>query len=252
MSWIKLKTENLNVVLNNKLVLENINLSIQTKKVTAFIGPSGCGKTTLLKSFNRINELNPECITTGKIYFNSTNIYQKNYKLESLRRKIGMVVQNPHPFPMSIYENIVFGLRANNIKNKRVLDDTVEYTLKKTFLWEEVKHKLQSSAILLSSGQKQRLIIARAIANSPEVLLLDEPTSSLDPISTLKIEELIDELKTEYTILIVTHNMHQAARISDFTALIYNGNVVEYDLTDNLFTNPKNKLTEAYLTGRYG
>lgn len=249
---MKLKTENLNVVLNNKLVLENINLSIPTKKVTAFIGPSGCGKTTLLKSFNRINELNPECITTGKIYFNSANIYQKNYKLESLRRKIGMVVQNPHPFPMSIYENIVFGLRANNIKNKRVLDDTVEYTLRKTFLWEEVKHKLQSSAILLSSGQKQRLIIARAIANSPEVLLLDEPTSSLDPISTLKIEELIDELKTEYTILIVTHNMHQAARISDFTALIYNGYVVEYDLTDNLFTNPKNKLTEAYLTGRYG
>ena len=143
-------------------------------------------------------------------------------------------------------------MRANNIKNKRVLDDSVEYTLRKTFLWEEVKHKLQSSAILLSSGQKQRLIIARAIANSPEVLLLDEPTSSLDPISTLKIEELIDELKTEYTILIVTHNMHQAARISDFTALIYNGNVVEYDLTDNLFTNPKNKLTEAYLTGRYG
>ena len=252
MSLMKLKTENLNVVLNNKLVLENINLSIPTKKVTAFIGPSGCGKTTLLKSFNRINELNSECITTGKIYFNSTNIYQKNYKLESLRRKIGMVVQNPHPFPMSIYENIVFGLRANNIKNKRVLDDSVEYTLRKTFLWEEVKHKLQSSAILLSSGQKQRLIIARAIANSPEVLLLDEPTSSLDPISTLKIEELIDELKTEYTILIVTHNMHQAARISDFTALIYNGNVVEYDLTDNLFTNPKNKLTEAYLTGRYG
>jgi phosphate transport system ATP-binding protein len=227
-------------------------MEIATKRVTAFIGPSGCGKSTLLRCFNRMNDLVDGCRVDGEILLDDDNIYAPAVNIPDLRRRVGMVFQKPNPFPKSIYENVAYGLRLQGINNRSTLDDVVEWALKGAALWDEVKDRLSESAFGLSGGQQQRLVIARAIAIQPEVLLLDEPASALDPISTLKIEELIYELKANYTILIVTHNMQQAARVSDFTAFMYLGELVEFDSTDKLFTNPSKKTTEDYITGRYG
>jgi phosphate transport system ATP-binding protein len=220
--------------------------------VTAFIGPSGCGKSTLLRTFNRMNDLVDGCRITGEILLEGTNIFDRSVDITDLRRRVGMVFQKPNPFPKSIYENVAYGLRLQGENSKRVLDEAVETSLKGAALWDEVKDRLHDSALGLSGGQQQRLVIARAIAVKPDVLLLDEPCSALDPISTLKVEELIHTLKERFTILIVTHNMQQAARVSDYTAFMYLGKMVEYGDTDTLFTNPKNKQTEDYITGRYG
>ena len=232
--------------------LHDINLNIQKKRVTAFIGPSGCGKSSLLRCFNRMNDLVDGCRIEGKILLEQENIYAPDVDVAGLRRRIGMVFQKPNPFPKSIYENVAYGLRIQGINKKRVLDEVVEKSLRSAALWDEVKDRLDDSALGLSGGQQQRLVIARTIAVEPEVLLLDEPASALDPISTLKIEELINELKTRYTIIIVTHNMQQAARVSDMTAFMYMGKLIEFDSTDKLFTNPARKQTEDYITGRYG
>jgi len=220
--------------------------------VTAFIGPSGCGKSTLLRTFNRMNDLVDGCRVEGAINLYGNNIYRKGEDVAELRRRVGMVFQKPNPFPKTIYENVVYGLRIQGINKKRVLDEAVEWALKGAALWDEVKDRLHDSALGLSGGQQQRLVIARTIAVEPEVLLLDEPCSALDPISTLKVEELIYELKSKYTIVIVTHNMQQAARVSDYTAFMYMGKLVEFGDTDTLFTNPAKKQTEDYITGRYG
>ncbi|MBE9538584.1 MAG: phosphate ABC transporter ATP-binding protein [Proteobacteria bacterium] len=232
--------------------LHDISLNIQKKRVTAFIGPSGCGKSSLLRCFNRMNDLVDGCRIEGKILLEQENIYAPDVDVAGLRRRIGMVFQKPNPFPKSIYENVAYGLRIQGINKKRVLDEVVEKSLHSAALWDEVKDRLDDSALGLSGGQQQRLVIARTIAVEPEVLLLDEPASALDPISTLKIEELINELKTRYTIIIVTHNMQQAARVSDMTAFMYMGKMIEFDSTDKLFTNPARKQTEDYITGRYG
>ena len=248
-----LEVENLQLFYNeNVQALHDINLSIQKKRVTAFIGPSGCGKSSLLRCFNRMNDLVDGCRVKGKILLEGENIYAPEVDVAGLRRRIGMVFQKPNPFPKSIYENVAYGLRIQGINKKRVLDEVVEKSLRSSALWEEVKDRLDDSALGLSGGQQQRLVIARTIAVEPEVLLLDEPASALDPISTLKIEELINELKSRYTIVIVTHNMQQAARVSDMTAFMYMGELVEFDSTDKLFTNPARKQTEDYITGRYG
>jgi len=232
--------------------LKDINLGIPKQRVTAFIGPSGCGKSSLLRCFNRMNELIDDCSVEGSILLEGQDIYERNIDVAQLRRRVGMVFQKPNPFPKSIYENVAYGLRIQGINRKRVLDEVVENSLRAAALWDEVKNRLYDSALGLSGGQQQRLVIARTIAVQPEVLLLDEPASALDPISTLKIEELINELKQEFTIVIVTHNMQQAARVSDFTAFMYMGDMVEFDTTDHIFTNPSDKQTEDYITGRYG
>lgn len=249
---ICLEVDNLKLYYGEKPALNGINLTIPEKKVTAFIGPSGCGKSTLLRCFNRMNDLVDQCSIKGEIRLEGKNIYDKSVDVASLRRRVGMVFQKPNPFPKSIYENVAYGLRIQGIKSRRVLDEAVEKSLKGAALWDEVKDRLHESALGMSGGQQQRLVIARTIAVEPEVLLLDEPASALDPISTLKIEELIYELKAKFTIVIVTHNMQQAARVSDYTAFLYMGNLVEYGNTNTLFTNPIEKQTEDYITGRYG
>lgn len=242
----------LNLFYGKKQVLFDIGLDIPRQKVTSFIGPSGCGKSTLLRTFNRMNDLVDDCRVEGTINLYGHNIYSKGEEVAELRRRVGMVFQKPNPFPKTIYENVVYGLRIQGINRKRMLDEAVEWALRGAALWDEVKDRLHESALGLSGGQQQRLVIARTIAVEPEVLLLDEPCSALDPISTLKVEELIYELKSKYTIVIVTHNMQQAARVSDYTAFMYMGKLVEFGDTDTLFTNPAKKQTEDYITGRYG
>ncbi|CAM3477758.1 phosphate ABC transporter ATP-binding protein PstB [Parendozoicomonas haliclonae] len=242
----------LDLYYGEKQALFGINMPIPKKRVTAFIGPSGCGKSTLLRSLNRMNDLVDGCRIEGGIFHDGEDIYHKSVDVADLRRRVGMVFQKPNPFPKSIYENVAYGLRIQGINKKRVLDETVEWALKGAALWDEVKDRLHDSALGLSGGQQQRLVIARTIAVKPEVLLLDEPASALDPISTLKIEELINELKEQFTIVIVTHNMQQAARVSDYTAFMYMGQLIEFADTDTIFTNPREKKTEDYITGRYG
>lgn len=247
-----LKTVDLDLYYGDKQALNKINMEINRHRVTAFIGPSGCGKSTLLRCFNRMNDLVDNVRIEGLIALDESDIYSKTLNVAELRRRVGMVFQKPNPFPKSIYENVAYGLRILGIRDKRRIDETVEKSLRGAALWDEVKDRMDENALGLSGGQQQRLVIARAIAVEPEVLLLDEPASALDPISTLKIEELIYELKDEYTIVIVTHNMQQAARVSDYTAFMYLGELIEYDDTKTLFTNPKQKRTEDYITGRYG
>jgi len=249
---IAISVEGLNLYYGDTQALKKITMQIPKQRVTAFIGPSGCGKSTLLRCFNRMNDLVDSCRIEGAINLHGANIYDRRTDVAELRRQVGMVFQKPNPFPKTIYENVAYGLRLQGVNNKRVLDEVVERSIKAVGLWEEVKDRLQSNAFGLSGGQQQRLVIARAIAIEPEVILLDEPTSALDPISTAKIEELIEELKEKYTILIVTHNMQQAARVSDYTAYMYLGEMVEYADTMHLFTNPREKATEDYITGRYG
>lgn len=249
---ISIETKNLNLFYSEKQALNGINITLPKQRVSAFIGPSGCGKSTLLRCFNRMNDLVDNCRIEGEIIITGKNIHDKDVQVPELRRRVGMVFQKPNPFPKSIYENVAFGLRIQGMKNKRQIDEAVEKSLKSAALWDEVKNRLNDPAMGLSGGQQQRLVIARAIAIEPEILLLDEPASALDPISTLKIEELIIELKERYTIIIVTHNMQQAARVSDYTAFLYMGNLVEFNDTDTIFTNPKQKQTEDYITGRYG
>jgi phosphate transport system ATP-binding protein len=249
---ICLEVENLDLYYGKEQALKSIDMKIPTKRVTAFIGPSGCGKSTLLRCFNRLNDLIEICWVEGKIYLESQDIYAPNVDVAELRRKVGMVFQKPNPFPKTIFENIAYGLRLQGVRNKRILAEVVEKSLKSAALWDEVKDRLNQSALGLSGGQQQRLVIARAIAIEPEVILLDEPCSALDPISTAKIEELIHNLKDKYTIVIVTHNMQQAARVSDYTAYMYLGELMEFRDTITLFTNPEQKSTEDYITGRYG
>lgn len=247
-----IKVENLNLFYAGKQALHGINMEMPKKKVTAYIGPSGCGKSTLLRCINRMNDLVDNVTIEGKILLDDENIYDKAVNVAALRRRVGMVFQKPNPFPKSIFENVTYGLRIQGINDKRLLEETVENALRGAALWDEVKDRLNDNALGLSGGQQQRLVIARAIAIEPEVLLLDEPASALDPISTLKIEELINELKEKYTIVIVTHNMQQAARVSDYTAFMYMGELIEIGTTSELFTNPVKKQTEDYITGRYG
>lgn len=247
-----LRMENLNLFYDSVQALFDINLEIPRQRVTAFIGPSGCGKSSLLRCINRMNDLVDGCRVDGRLLLENEDVYDRRVDVAALRRRIGMVFQKPNPFPKSVYENVAYGLRIQGINKKRVLDEVVEKSLRAAALWEEVKDRLHESALGMSGGQQQRLVIARTIAVEPEVLLLDEPASALDPISTLKIEELIYELKSRYTIVIVTHNMQQAARVSDMTAFMYMGKLIEYDDTDTLFTNPEQKQTEDYITGRYG
>lgn len=244
------KIENLNLYYGEKHALIDINLPIYKNKITAFIGPSGCGKSSLLRCFNRMNDLIENCKITGTIKYEDSDI--NNLNEVELRTKVGMVFQNPNPFPMSIFDNVAYGPRCSGIKNKEKLKEIVISALKQASLYEEVKNRLKDSALGLSGGQQQRLCIARCIAMKPDVILMDEPTSALDPIATLKIENLIQELKKEYTIIIVTHNMQQATRISDYTAFFLMGEVIEYENTTELFTNPKNSKTEDYITGRFG
>ena len=244
--------KDLNFFYGKYRALKDINLDIADKKVTAFIGPSGCGKSTLLRTFNRMYQLYPQQTATGSIMLDGDNILDKHQDLNKLRAKVGMVFQKPTPFPMSIYDNIAFGVKLYQNLSKNDMDERVEWALKKAALWGEVKDKLKQSGMGLSGGQQQRLCIARAIAVKPEVLLLDEPTSALDPISTAHIEKLIDELKEDFTIVIVTHNMQQAARVSDYTAYMYLGDLIEFGDTSTVFTNPKRKETEDYITGRFG
>jgi phosphate transport system ATP-binding protein len=247
-----LSINNLNLHYGDKQALNDISMKIPKGQVTAFIGPSGCGKSTLLRCINRMNDLVDICHIQGEINLNGENIYGKHVDVAALRRKVGMVFQRPNPFPKSIYENVIYGLRITGENNRRVLDEAVEQALRSAALWNEVKDRLHDSALGLSGGQQQRLVIARAIAIQPEVLLLDEPTSALDPISTLTIEELINDLKQQFTVVIVTHNMQQAARVSDQTAFMYMGDLIEYSDTNTLFTAPAKKQTEDYITGRYG
>ena len=248
----KLVVRDLNFYYGNDRALKDVSLTIPEKMVTAFIGPSGCGKSTLLRTFNRMYELYPKQKATGEILLDGENLLDKRQDLNTLRAKIGMVFQKPTPFPMSIYDNITFGVKLYENLNQHDMSERVEWALKKAALWNEVKDKLKQSGTSLSGGQQQRLCIARAIAVKPEVLLLDEPTSALDPISTAHIERLVDELKKEFTIVIVTHNMQQAARISDYTAYMYLGELIEFGDTSAVFTNPKRKETEDYITGRFG
>jgi len=248
----KLRVKNLDFFYGTFQGLKSINLDIAEKQVTAFIGPSGCGKSTLLRTLNRMYDLYPGQKATGEILFNGKNVLEPTQDVNSLRAKVGMVFQKPTPFPMSIYDNIAFGVRLYEKLSKGQMDERVEWALGKAALWNEVKDKLKQSGLSLSGGQQQRLCIARGVAVKPEVLLLDEPTSALDPISTAKIEELVSELKTEYTIAIVTHNMQQAARVSDYTAFMYLGELIEFDATENMFIKPKRKETEDYITGRFG
>ncbi|WP_394133021.1 phosphate ABC transporter ATP-binding protein PstB [Shewanella maritima] len=247
-----LEIRNLNLRYADKQALFDVSMKIPKKQVTAFIGPSGCGKSTLLRCINRMNDLVDTCKIDGEILLHGQNIYHKNVDVASLRRNVGMVFQRPNPFPKSIYENVVYGLRLQGVNNRRELDEAAERSLRGAAIWDEVKDRLHDNAFGLSGGQQQRLVIARAIAIEPEVLLLDEPTSALDPISTLTIEELITDLKKQYTVVIVTHNMQQAARVSDQTAFMYMGELIEYADTNTIFTTPKKRKTEDYITGRYG
>ncbi len=247
----KFTIRNANLYYGEFHALKNINLDINPGEITAFIGPSGCGKSTLLKCLNRMNDLVEGCKITGEFLFEDEDIYKTN-NISSLRKNIGMVFQRPNPFPMSIYDNVAYGPRIHGIKEKSVLDEIVEESLKNAAIWNEVKDRLKKSALGMSGGQQQRLCIARALAVKPEILLMDEPTSALDPISTLKIEELTVQLKEKYTIVIVTHNMQQAVRISDNTAFFLNGEIIEYNKTTEMFSMPKDKRTEDYITGRFG
>ncbi len=249
---ITFDVKNLSLHYGTKQALNGIDLLIPRHRVTAFIGPSGCGKSTLLRCFNRMNDLVDNVTITGEVLLDNDNIFDKKINVAMLRRRVGMVFQKPNPFPKSIFENVAYGLRIQGINDKRELEEIVEKSLRNAALWDEVKDRLEENALGMSGGQQQRLVIARAIAVEPKVLLLDEPASALDPISTLKIEELISSLKDEYTIVIVTHNMQQAARVSDYTAFMYMGEMVEFSGTNALFTNPAKKQTEDYITGRYG
>ncbi len=248
---IKLSINNLDLFYGDNQALKSINMNIKEKKVTALIGPSGCGKSTFLRTLNRMNDLIENVTIKGKIEVDGEDIYKSNDVIQ-LRTKVGMVFQKPNPFPMSIYDNVAYGPRTQGIKDKKTLDKIVEESLKGAAIWNEVKDRLKSSALGLSGGQQQRICIARAIAMKPEVILMDEPTSALDPISTSKVEELIESLKDDYTIVIVTHNMQQAARVSDDTAFFLNGEVIEFRDTTTMFTNPEDKRTEDYITGRFG
>ncbi|HSH29084.1 MAG TPA: phosphate ABC transporter ATP-binding protein PstB [Thiohalobacter sp.] len=249
---ICIEVQDLNLYYGQTQALKQISMSIPRQRVTAYIGPSGCGKSTLLRCFNRMNDLVDGVRIEGGIRLDGEDIYARSTNVADLRRRVGMVFQKPNPFPKSIYENVAYGLRLQGINSRRTLDEVVERSLRGAALWGEVKDRLHESAMGLSGGQQQRLVIARAIAIEPEVMLLDEPASALDPISTLKIEELIYELKAKYTIVIVTHNMQQAARVSDYTAFMYLGELIEFDDTNTIFTNPRQKMTEDYITGRYG
>lgn len=249
----KFEIKNLELYYNDFHALKNINAKLITNEITAFIGPSGCGKSTLLKTLNRMNDIVEGCKITGEVLLDGQNIYDsKSIDVNELRKRVGMVFQKPNPFPMSIYDNIAYGPRTHGIKSKIQLDRIVEESLQKAAIFDEVKDRLKKSALSLSGGQQQRLCIARALAVQPEVLLMDEPTSALDPISTSKIEDLVLELKKDYTIIMVTHNMQQAARVSDSTAFFLLGEIIEFDKTDSIFSNPKNKKTEDYITGRFG
>ncbi|GEK33929.1 phosphate ABC transporter ATP-binding protein PstB [Kurthia sibirica] len=246
------QTQNLDLWYGDTHALKGIQLDINENEVTAIIGPSGCGKSTYLKTLNRMVELVPSVRTTGEILYRERNILDKEYAVEELRTKVGMVFQKPNPFPKSIYDNIAYGPRIHGIKNRRILDEIVEKSLRGAAIWDEVKDRLHENAYGLSGGQQQRICIARCLAIEPDVILMDEPTSALDPISTLKVEELVQELKKNYSIIIVTHNMQQAARISDKTAFFLNGEVIEYAATDKIFSNPSDKRTEDYVSGRFG
>lgn len=248
----KISTSDLNLYYGNNHALKNINLDIYENQITAFIGPSGCGKSTYLKTLNRMNDLVPNVTINGKVWIDGEDIYDPKVDTTLLRKKVGMVFQQPNPFPMSIYDNIAYGPRIHGIKGKAELDAIVEKSLRGAALWDEVKDRLKRSALGLSGGQQQRLCIARALAVEPEILLMDEPTSALDPISTLKIEDLMGELKKNYTVVIVTHNMQQETRIADYTAFFLVGEVVEYAPTTDLFSHPREKKTEDYITGRFG
>ncbi|MCZ0702353.1 phosphate transport system ATP-binding protein [Natronobacillus azotifigens] len=249
---IVFETDDLNLWYSDTQALKNIQLPIYEKNVTAIIGPSGCGKSTYLKTLNRMVELVPGVQTSGTIKYRGKNILDKSFKVEELRTQVGMVFQKPNPFPKSIYDNIAYGPKIHGIRNKKILDEIVEQSLRGAYIWDEVKDRLKQNAYGLSGGQQQRLCIARCLAIEPDVILMDEPTSALDPKSTLKVEELIQELKKEYSIVIVTHNMQQAARISDYTAFMLNGELVEFTDTNTLFSMPKDKRTEDYITGRFG
>ena len=248
----KIESKNLDFFYGTQHALKDINLAIEENTVTALIGPSGCGKSTFLRLFNRMNDLIANTKLTGEILIDSKNIYAKGVNVDALRKQTGMVFQKPNPFPKSIFENVAYGLKVNGINDSKVIEERVETSIKQVALWDEVKDKLKKSAFELSGGQQQRLCIARALAIQPSIILMDEPTSALDPISTAKIEELIFELKSKYTIVIVTHNMQQAARVSDSTAFFYLGELVEYNATKELFTNPKIERTQNYITGRFG
>jgi len=251
-SQIVYDTKNLNLWYGKTHALKDIDLSVVESTVTAIIGPSGCGKSTYIKALNRMVEMNPEVRITGKVQYRGRNIFESSYHVEELRTRVGMVFQKPNPFPKSIFENVAYGPKIHGIRDKKVLDQIVENSLRGAAIWDEVKDRLKDNAYSLSGGQQQRLCIARCLAVEPDVILMDEPTSALDPKSTLKVEELIKELKEKYSIIIVTHNMQQAARISDKTAFFLNGEVVEYDQTDTIFSNPSDKRTEDYITGRFG
>lgn len=246
-----IKTEHLDLYYDTNHALKDINISVQSNKITALIGPSGCGKSTFLKTLNRMNDLVEGCRVTGKITLDGTDIY-KDIDVTDLRKRVGMVFQKPNPFPMSIYDNIAYGPRIHGIKSKVKLDEIVERSLKQAAIWDECKDRLKKSALSMSGGQQQRLCIARALAVEPEILLMDEPTSALDPISTSKIEDLAVELREKYTIIMVTHNMQQAVRVADMTAFFLLGEIVEYDNTEKMFSNPVDKRTEDYITGRFG
>ncbi len=252
MKEIKIKTRDLSLYYGAKMALNSISLDIPEKEVTAFIGPSGCGKSTFLRTLNRMNDLIPSVRITGEVLVDSLNIYDKQIDVVNLRKKVGMVFQKSNPFTKSIFENVAYGPKINGINNRKKLEEIVETSLKKAFIWEEVKDRLHDSAMGLSGGQQQRMCIARALAVEPEIILMDEPASALDPISTAKIEELIFELKKNYTIVIVTHNMQQAARVSDLTAFFYLGELIEFGKTRKIFTTPDKKHTEEYITGRFG
>ncbi len=249
---VKIKSKHFNFYYGESQALQSINLEIQSKKVTAFIGPSGCGKSTFLRSINRMNDVIEGTKVDGKLEIDGINVYDPLMNVVELRKRVGMVFQKSYPFPKSIYENIAYGLRLNSKPAKSELDHIVEESLRKAALWKEVKDRLDDSALGLSGGQQQRLCIARAIAMNPEVILMDEPCSALDPISTKKVEEFIEEFKTQYTIIIVTHNMQQAQRVSDFTGLFYMGNLMEFDTTKKIFNNPSKKETEDYISGKFG
>ena len=249
---ICIRVRNLNLYYGEKRALNGITMDIPKGKVVAFIGPSGCGKSTLLRCFNRMNDLVDTCRIEGEILHEGRNIYDRGVNVAHLRRRVGMVFQKPNPFPKTIYENVAYGLRLLGVRDKAVLDEVVEKSLRGAALWDEVKDRLDSNGLSLSGGQQQRLVIARAIALEPDVLLLDEPCSALDPISTAKVEELLHELKQRFTIVIVTHNMQQAARVSDYTAYMYLGDLIEYGETDQIFTKPERRETEDYITGRFG
>lgn len=252
MKETKIKTRDLTLYYGAKTALNSITLDIPEKEVTAFIGPSGCGKSTFLRTLNRMNDLIPNVRITGEVLVDSLNIYDKQIDVVNLRKKVGMVFQKSNPFAKSVFENVAYGPRINGINNKSKLGEIVETSLKKAFIWEEVKDRLHDSAMGLSGGQQQRMCIARTLAVEPEIILMDEPASALDPISTAKIEELIFELKKNYTIVIVTHNMQQAARVSDLTAFFYLGELIEFGKTKKIFTTPDKKHTEEYITGRFG